>query len=209
MQLFLIMERPILCWTLVLLVGTLLLQAETLHAENQGKSAGMRPASLPGTTLTMPEDVSSGSRLSPKEAAQIVTLHNTIRAEVGVGPLRWSAKLAAYAQQWADHLVTSRCRMEHRPRAGKWRQEYGENLFIGTVGYYGTSDAVKAWAREKSKYPGGALQSSRGANAGHYTQIVWQDTQQIGCATGVCQGNVIVVCNYDPPGNFVGQSPYK
>ncbi|MBU1986994.1 MAG: SCP-like extracellular, partial [Proteobacteria bacterium] len=51
----------------------------------------------------------SGSRFSLKEADHIVALHNTIRAEVGVGPLRWSEELAAYAQRWADHLASSRC----------------------------------------------------------------------------------------------------
>lgn len=175
----------------------------------------LHPAALPAGQApvrdkapAMGQNISSVSPLGPQEAQQIVTLHNRIREEVGVAPLCWSDELAAYAQQWADHLVASRCRMEHRPRSGKWRQEYGENLFIGTAGYYGTSDAVMAWAAEKDKYRGGALHSSRWADAGHYTQMVWRNTMEIGCATGLCQGNLLVVCNYDPRGNFLGQSPY-
>lgn len=167
----------------------------------------------PGAGAKQPSwgSVSSGSRIPLSEAEKIVNLHNTIRAEVGVGPVRWSEKLAGYAQQWADHLASSRCGMEHRPRARKGQEEYGENLFIGTARHYGTSDAVRAWAAEKSKYHGSALQlqSSHWADAGHYTQIVWQDTTQIGCATGLCKGKLIVVCNYDPPGNFLGQKPYQ
>lgn len=151
---------------------------------------------------------SSGSRVTPKEAQQIVALHNRIRAQVGVGPLRWSEEVAAYSQKWADHLASSRCGMEHRPRSGRWQQQYGENLFIGTAGHYGTSDAVMVWEEEKNKYPGGPLQSSRWAAAGHYTQLVWRDTMRIGCGTAVCKGKLIVVCNYDPRGNYLGQSPY-
>ena len=177
----------------MLLAAALLLQGVSL-------SAGAEPLS--------PDSGSTGARLPRQEAEKIVSLHNTVRAEVGVGPVRWSEDLAAYAKQWADHLATSRCRMEHRPPSGRGRHDYGENLFIGTVGDYGTSDAVKAWAREKSKYRGGAIQSSHWADAGHYTQLVWRDTLRIGCGTAVCKRNLIVVCNYDPPGNFLGQNPY-
>ncbi|MDD3814945.1 MAG: CAP domain-containing protein [Desulfocapsaceae bacterium] len=150
----------------------------------------------------------SGSRVSLTDAEKVVALHNKIRAEVGVGPLRWSEELAAYAQRWADHLAISGCGIEHRPRSGKWRQEYGENLFIGTASHYGTADAVMAWAKEKSNYRGDAIRASRFPKVGHYTQIVWRDTKQIGCGTGLCRGNLIVVCNYNPPGNFLGQKPY-
>jgi pathogenesis-related protein 1 len=177
----------------MILMGGILLQAIPLHA---------------GADRSSLRSVSSGSRLSQNEADKIVSLHNQIRADVGVGPLRWSEELSAYAQQWADHLASVKGRMEHRPRSGKWRQEYGENLFIGTASHYGTADAVMAWAKEKANYRGEAIQGSRFAKVGHYTQMVWRNTGQIGCGTGVCRGNLIVVCNYDPPGNFLGQRPY-
>lgn len=195
-------------WAVFVPAGLTLVSCTPQSAVNQGM-AGVDSASPLAASSIAPADVPSGVGLSRREAEEIVTLHNTVRAEVGVGPLRWSEKLAAYARAWADHLASTQCQMEHRPRSGKWCQEYGENLFIGTAAHYGTADAVMAWAREKDKYPGGPLQSSRWAAAGHYTQIVWQDTQRIGCATGQCRGKVIVVCNYDPPGNFLGQRPYR
>lgn len=178
---------------LIVLAGALLLPGIPL-------SAGADQSSL--------KNDSSGCRITREDAGRIVTLHNKVRAEVGVGPLRWSEQLAGYAQQWADHLVSSRCGMAHRPRTGEWRQEYGENLFMGTARQYNSSDAVMAWAKEKGRYNGEALQVSRWAGAGHYTQMVWRDTEQIGCATGECKGSLIVVCNYDPPGNILGRNPY-
>jgi len=147
------------------------------------------------------------SPLSPEDAGKMLVLHNQVRADVGVGPLRWSEDLSHYAQQWADHLAATRCGLQHRPRSGKWRQNFGENLFMGTIGYYGIADAVKEWAAEKRLYPGGPYQASwRGV--GHYTQIVWRETRRVGCATSACKGNLVVVCNYDPPGNYIGEYPY-
>ena len=123
-------------------------------------------------------------------------------------PLAWSDRLAMYAQGWADHLTSTSGRMEHRPHSGEWKQEHGENLFVGTAGYYGVADAVAMWEREKSMYDGGEIDESNVHACGHYTQIVWRNTRRVGCAKVKCAGNVIVVCNYDPPGNFLGQKPY-
>lgn len=149
-----------------------------------------------------------GSRLTAEETGKLITLHNKARADVGVRPLVWSKNLAVYAQSWADHLASTSCRMEHRPYSGKWKQMHGENLLIGTLGYHGVVDAVQAWEREKSVYHGAALNSSNWYPSGHYTQMVWKTTRHIGCAKSECRGNVIVVCNYDPPGNVLGEKPY-
>jgi hypothetical protein len=197
----------------MILAAVLLLQSVFLNAcQAQHPVSVTAPAEKPKSASPgrQAENLSSGSRLPRQEAGQIITLHNMIRSEVGVGPVIWSEKLAAYAQQWVDHLASSWwCRMEHRPSSGKWQEEYGENLFIGTAGCYGTSDAVMAWAAEKPRYHGEALQSFPRSGAGHYTQMVWEDTTQIGCATGMCRGKLLVVCNYDPQGNIIGQKPYE
>jgi hypothetical protein len=41
-------------------------------------------------------------------------------------------------------------------------------------------------------------------DVGHYSQIVWRATKQVGCG----MGNGIVVCRYTPHGNFEGQTAY-
>jgi uncharacterized protein YkwD len=92
-----------------------------------------------------------GSRLTAEEMRKLLSLHNKARGCVGVGPLIWSKNMALYAQSWADHLASTGCTLEHRPYSGRWKQEHGENLFIGTVGYYGAADAVRAW-EVKSHY---------------------------------------------------------
>jgi pathogenesis-related protein 1 len=182
--------------SVIFLAGALLLQGDLLYGAQKTGAASSTAKSKP-----------ANYRLSPEDAKKMLRLHNQVRAEVGVGPLRWSENLADYAQRWADHLAATRCGLEHRPRSGKWRAEFGENLFMGTLGYYGVADAVMGWAEEKELYPGGPYQAGwRGV--GHYTQMVWRNTRTVGCATSVCKGNLVVVCNYDPPGNYIGEYVY-
>jgi pathogenesis-related protein 1 len=156
----------------------------------------------------IPDTTSIGSDLTVQEVEALLQAHNKARAEVGVSPLRWSKELAIYAQAWAAHLASAECRLEHRPRSGTWKQVYGENLFMGTAGYYDVADAVKAWEGEKTYYSGEPLNYSNWKDSGHYTQVVWKDTTHVGCAKAECKGNMLVVCNYDPPGNVLGQKPY-
>jgi len=154
------------------------------------------------------DSTSIGSILTPQEVQKLIELHNKVRADVNVGAITWSKKLAIYAQEWANHLAVTDCNMKHRPHSGKWKQKYGENLFMGTAGYFGVADAVRTWESEKKYYQGQALGISNWYKSGHYTQIVWKNTKLIGCAKIECKGNIIVVCNYDPPGNVLGQKPY-
>jgi pathogenesis-related protein 1 len=98
--------------------------------------------------------------------------------------------------------------MEHRPHSGKWKQKHGENLFMGSARHYGVTDAAAAWKNERSAYQGEAIDISTFYTYGHYTQLVWRNTKNVGCAKAELDGNIIIVCNYDPPGNIVGRTPY-
>lgn len=146
--------------------------------------------------------------LSPDEIRDLLEFHNKARKEVGVAEVVWSNELAQYAQAWAQHLATTGCKMQHRPTSGEWEQKFGENIFMGTVGFFGVLDAAKSWYSEKKFYRGGKISSSNWSKAGHYTQMVWRGTTKIGCAKVECKGNVIIVCNYDPPGNVLGEKPF-
>ena len=156
-------------------------------------SPGSIPAAKPG----------HGSKMSARDVETITAYHNKVRADVGVGPMKWSAALAAYAQAWADHLAGTTCKMAHRTQP-----KYGENLFQGTTGFYFAVDAAKAWETEKQAYGGGVLTQSNAHSVGHYTQMVWRDTTTLGCGEAMCNKTLIVTCNYDPPGNYIGHRPY-
>jgi uncharacterized protein YkwD len=139
------------------------------------------------------------ANLSPL-AQEMLASHNQVRAQVGVGPVTWSPSLAAYAQQWADRLAVSNL-FEHRTE-----NRYGENLYWGQGRAASPRDVVSSWASEVKNYNYNA-NSCRGV-CGHYTQLVWKKTTEIGCAVAKVRDQEYWVCNYNPPGNYIGQKPY-
>ncbi|HIO92337.1 MAG TPA: SCP-like extracellular [Leucothrix mucor] len=147
--------------------------------------------------------------------------HNSVRTQLGLVPLRWSNKLARYAQQWANHQAnTQNCAMQHRPQqAGPFKQVHGENLFWASPKRWSDGKVelqelsiervVKAWTDEVVDYDYNSNSCRQGEQCGHYTQIVWRETRAVGCAIAVCSDqSQLWVCNYDPPGNYIGEQPY-
>ena len=133
-------------------------------------------------------------------ADNILAAHNAVRRAVGVPSLTWSVELAAFAQQWANELV-ARGKFSHRRNS-----PYGENLSEITGARTTPGEVVEQWVSESKNYRYGS-NTCRGV-CGHYTQIVWRDTRRVGCAVAATARSEVWVCNYDPPGNWVGKRPY-
>ncbi len=139
--------------------------------------------------------------LTQAEIDITVAVHNEWRAKVNVPPLVWDKELAKTALKWAKQLKKEDCAFKHSGVNG-----LGENLFMGTTGFYGPKEVVDSWGNEIKDY--NYKKNSCSGVCGHYTQIVWKTTERVGCAKIECDGMDIWVCNYDPPGNWVGQKPY-
>lgn len=137
-----------------------------------------------------------------QEIKLLIDRHNFWRADVGVEQINYSQDLAKVADKWAQQLKADGCAFKHS------NNSYGENLFKGTEGYYTAADAVDSWASEKQDYDYEKNKCAPGKICGHYTQIVWKNTTEVGCAKVICNGSVTWVCNYSPPGNYIGQKPY-
>lgn len=131
---------------------------------------------------------------------EMVSAHNVYRAQVGVPGLRWSRDLAQRAQQWANTLIE---RQAFTPRRDG---VFGENLYEVVGGGSSPAQVVKAWASERANYH--YESNSCSARCGHYTQVVWRDTKEVGCGVARKGEREVWVCNYDPPGNVVGERPY-
>ncbi|AFY40659.1 SCP-like extracellular [[Leptolyngbya] sp. PCC 7376] len=134
----------------------------------------------------------------------MLAAHNYWRSQAGVPELVWSDDLAEFAQDWAEELASSQ-RMQHNPN----NPDYGENLATGRNIFLSPEQAVNLWGNEVADYNYANNRCAPGKQCGHYTQIVWEETTEVGC--GMVRKNngwEIWVCNYDPPGNYVGERPY-
>lgn len=133
-------------------------------------------------------------------SADMLAAHNAVRARVGVGPLAWSDQLAAFAQDWANGLAAKSALVHSQ------NPNYGENLYDISGALATPADVVNAWAGEVKDY-NYAANTCRGV-CGHYTQIVWKDTKEVGCASAKNGPRQVWVCEYGPPGNYIGRKPY-
>jgi uncharacterized protein YkwD len=152
--------------------------------------------------------VTSGCSLGAQEiirsdvpaAEEMLALHNAKRRAHCAPDLAWSSELAAAAQAWAN-----RCEFAHAPRSVNPSQ--GENLARGTPEMGRPSFLFGRWYDEVRQYDFGSPGFQKGT--GHFTQIVWRGTRQVGCAVASCSGRNYWVCRYAPAGNIVNPGYFE
>lgn len=141
--------------------------------------------------------------------ARLLAAHNEVRNAVGVPPLRWNPQLAADARVWADELAATG-RFEHSPDEPNTEPQ-GENLWAGTPRAFSPESMVGLWTAERADYRSGVFpDNSRSGDVervGHYTQMIWRGTRQVGCATAIGKREEFLVCRYSDAGNVYGQRP--
>jgi len=142
---------------------------------------------------------SSGEAPGPSDASEpmqpyaagwkgdVLNTHNAFRADHCAPALTWADDLATSAQAWADACVFAHDR----------GRGFGENLAGGS------EQPTELWYAESAEYkftaPGFA------SNTGHFTQVVWRGSTQLGCGRAQCGFGVYYVCRYFPAGNVLGQ----
>jgi uncharacterized protein YkwD len=126
-----------------------------------------------------------------------INTHNKYRNLHQVGNVTWNSSIANHSQAWVNN-----CKFGHDP-TGK----YGENIYA-SWGYSPkkdfTKEAIKLWYDEVKYY--NFSRPGFSGKTGHFTQVVWKNTKQIGCGVRKCpDGMVLISCQYNPPGNYLGQ----
>ncbi len=129
--------------------------------------------------------------------------HNLVRTKHGQRPFVWSEDLAQISQQWADKLGKS-CKIVHH----QGELPFGENLYISSAPV-SINSAIQAWADEEKSYDYKSNKCESSKECGHFTQMVWKGTTDVGCGSSRCSNNSqIHVCSYFPAGNIIGARPY-
>ncbi|KAJ5887609.1 hypothetical protein N7495_007650 [Penicillium taxi] len=125
----------------------------------------------------------------------VLKVSNKYRNVHDADGLVWNETLVKYAKEWAETCIwkhsvgllyfSSNLNRSRQPLLTPLRIQdgpYGENLAFG---YSNASAAVKAWGDEGELYnfykPTGFTEQT-----GHFTQLVWKETMQVGCAAVNC-----------------------
>lgn len=163
-------------------------------------TAATATTTTPTSTTTVSSFTSTSSATSNTDtlsdnASILLSAHNNKRSLHKDTPsLTWSTELETYAQNYADQYDCSGTLVHSGG-------PYGENLALG----YGIEGSVDAWYNEIEYYDYNNPGFSE--NAGHFTQVVWKSSTEVGCGIKSCGGvwGDYVICSYKPAGNVIGE----
>ncbi|SCU98327.1 LADA_0H12222g1_1 [Lachancea dasiensis] len=163
----------------------------TLSPSSESASASSTETSTSSSSSATASSTSSSSDFE----SSMLKAHNDKRAlHEDTSDLSWSDTLASYAQDYADKYD---CSGSLTHSGGP----YGENLACG----YSGAGSVEAWYDEIKSYDWSNPTFSE--STGHFTQVVWKSTSQVGCGIKKCGGGTgdYVICSYKSAGNFLGE----
>jgi hypothetical protein len=154
----------------------------------------------------------SGAGLGFSEKQEILAAQNRYRSEANISPLIWSENLSIQAQRCADYNAANFLplgRQKHCPTPGS-----GQNIARATSGlHFNLTQLVDLWGNEKRYFLNGEYPSVSSTGApdavSHYTQMIWQETREVGCGKANASGYDILVCDYSPRGNINGTAVYS
>ncbi|XP_019064033.1 cysteine-rich venom protein pseudechetoxin-like [Fukomys damarensis] len=151
----------------------------------------------------------------PSIQVEILNKHNDLRRMVkpsarNMLKMTWNAEVAKNAETWAKKCIFSHSPNDQRKInfAG-----CGENYFLSSDPRT-WSNVIQSLYDEVKDFKYGLGNIRANAKTGHYTQLVWATSHQLGCALAHCphkKYKYFYVCQYCPAGNDVRKmkTPYK
>ncbi|KAL3526708.1 hypothetical protein ACH5RR_011364 [Cinchona calisaya] len=146
------------------------------------------------------------SALPSNAAEEYLETHNKARSVVGVSPLKWSLALAKSAS-----LMTRYQRdRKNCSFANLTTNKYGGNQLLADGLVITPRRVVEYWVADWVFYNYANNTCYSGFSCGAYTQVVWNKSQELGCAQARCVKDQasLTICFYYPPGNIKGERPY-
>ncbi|XP_061527132.1 Golgi-associated plant pathogenesis-related protein 1-like [Phycodurus eques] len=127
---------------------------------------------------------------------EFLETHNAYRAQHNTPPMTLNNELNAAAHEWAHRLLTLGAAQHSDSNDGENIYFKWSSVPIKLTG----KEAVDSWYGEVQQYnwrnPG--FQS----NTGHFTQVVWKASTQLGVGMATDGNKVFVVGQYRPAGNI-------
>lgn len=168
----------------------------TVSSEPQILIDGVLTSPTASLNCVQPDDV---------RMIEVYKAHNSLRAEYGVTPLQWNPVLADHAQTFANQLGQTG-QLVHASREGRGTER--ENISQGLPNW-NVNQLMGSWLNERQYFRAGIFPnvSTTGDwyQVGHYSQIIWPTTTDIGCGIGMGRGSSWLVCRYNPGGNKDGK----
>jgi len=151
--------------------------------------------SLTGSAFVYPPTVPPSS-LKGDWNTFVLRKHNELRARHGVTSLSWNSSIAKSAAKFVKTC----------PNGHSGNPLYGENMGWGYPDY---NFVTQAWYDEIKNYNFAKPGYYENRGTGHFSQIIWKDTKQLGCGIMFnCpkDGTATIACQYYPPGNYIGSN---
>uniref|UniRef100_A0AC35U2E8 SCP domain-containing protein n=1 Tax=Rhabditophanes sp. KR3021 TaxID=114890 RepID=A0AC35U2E8_9BILA len=166
------------------------------------------------------EAMASSAGYIDMEALKIALVkeHNIVRKKHGAPALTYNKDLEVEAQRYAEVLGRKKKGLAHDMSNFK----HGENLFA--LRRDEMPDAaelakltVDTFYAEKKFYQNGVYNPAGLHDYGHFTQMVWKNTKEVGVGAvvtpakslmGTPQFRVVVVMRYSPPGNILSKKQF-
>ncbi|QEU60266.1 hypothetical protein KDRO_C07980 [Kluyveromyces lactis] len=171
-------------------------------SSTESPTSSTTPTSSLASTTADSAATTTAEAISDTDRENVLNAHNEYRARhQSTNPLVWNDELAAYAYDYTQTLLGSDndpCNYKLQHSGGS----YGENLAAGT-----NSDPaalVGLWYDEINYYDYNNVTgiSHNGHDVGHFTQLVWAASTDVGCSVTKCSsGSVYLICEYSPAGN--------
>nr|XP_022904796.1 venom allergen 3-like isoform X1 [Onthophagus taurus] len=173
-------------------------------------------------------------QLTDEEKSAILDVHNSLRNKVALGLetignpgpqppasnmriIKWNNELSEIAQRWV-----AQCIFSHDLCRDTYNFPVGQNIGKGNLATDNELSLIFTWYNEVKNFSNEdvfnfQLVSDQKVSFERYTQMIWADTNMLGCARAIFQqtsGPTLsyiehFVCNYGPTGNIPDQPVYN